>query len=175
MSFDGIIREAVTDDAEQLILHTKQVLREHSDVLAATVDEFNMTKEEEVEWIQTQKLEGLILVAEVEGKIVGMLNFRLSPRKQFSHTGMFGMSIQEKYTNKGIGSALLKRLLEWAETDERVEKISLEVFSNNLRAIQLYKKFGFKEEGRMHKKVKFGPNEYVDQIVMGKWIRRNGK
>jgi RimJ/RimL family protein N-acetyltransferase len=80
------------------------------------------------------------------------------------------MSIQEQFTNIGIGSSLIKKLLEWAKKDSGIEKISLEVFSNNKRAIHLYTKLGFAEEGRRKKQVKLGPNEYIDDILMSKFI-----
>ena len=79
--------------------------------------------------------------------------------KGIFHQGLFGKSIQETFANKGIGTCLIKKLLEWARKQEHIEKISLEVFSNNERAIHLYTKLGFKKEGRRHTHVKFGPNE----------------
>ncbi len=80
------------------------------------------------------------------------------------------MSIQEAYTNQGIGGSLIETLLEWDEKDNRVEKVSLEVFSNNRRAIHVYNKYGFTEEGIRKKQVKLGPGEYLDVIVMSRFI-----
>ena len=40
-----------------------------------------------------------------------------------------------------------------------------------LIAIHLYTKLGFKEEGRRNKHVKFGPNEYVDDIIMSQFVK----
>ncbi|WP_250159645.1 GNAT family N-acetyltransferase [Bacillus toyonensis] len=48
----------------------------------------------------------------------------------------------------GIGSKLLSHFIEWAKEQEGLEKICMDVFSNNERAINLYKRLGFKEEGR---------------------------
>lgn len=80
------------------------------------------------------------------------------------------MSIQEKYTNNGIGSLLMNELLKWAKKDHKVEKIYLEVFANNDRAIHLYQKLGFLEEGRKKKHVKQGTAEYVDEIIMSQFV-----
>lgn len=170
MEHNIIIRKANESDAEQIIQHTKKVLEESSHFLGTSLEEFNPTIEEEKSWLNSHNLQGLILVAEINKTIFGMLNFRLSTSKKFSHKGSFGMSIQEAYTNKGIGSALIKELIKWAKDDGRVEKISLEVFSNNERAIHLYKKLGFTEEGRLNKNAKLGPNEYVDDILMSIFI-----
>lgn len=165
-----IIRRATENDAEQIILHTKKVLEENSNVMGTTIGEFDLTIDEEKAWITFHFTQGLLLVAEVNETIIGMLSFRLSPRKRFNHQGMFGMSIQEQFTNKGIGSSLIKTMLKWALDDARVEKISLEVFSNNERAIHLYKKLGFTEEGRRKRQVKLGSNEYLDDILMSKFV-----
>jgi RimJ/RimL family protein N-acetyltransferase len=165
-----IIRKAVQEDAESLLLHFKKVLTENPNFFATTLEEFTITVAEEVEFIHNLEKNGLLLVAEVAGKIIGMLNFQLSPRKRFSHQGMFGMSIQEAYTNMGIGRSLINQLLDWAKNDPRVEKVSLEVFSNNERAIHVYRKLGFVEEGRRVKAAKLGPNEYVDDLVMSVFV-----
>lgn len=165
------IRKALEADAEQIILHTQKVLEESSYFLGTSLEEFHPTVEEEKAWIQSHNQHGLLLVAEDNGSIVGILNFRLSTSKKFSHKGYFGMSIQEAYTNKGIGSSLIKSLIDWAKEDNRVEKISLEVFSNNERAIHLYSKLGFIEEGRLVKNAKLGPNEYVDDIIMSMFVK----
>jgi RimJ/RimL family protein N-acetyltransferase len=171
MEHNLIIRKAQESDAEQLILHTQKVLEESSHFLGTSIEEFHPTIEEQKTWILSHNQHGLLLVVEDNGSIVGILNFRLSTSKKFSHKGFFGMSIQDSYTNKGIGSALIKSLIEWAKEDTRVEKISLEVFSNNERAIHLYSKLGFKEEGRLVKNAKLGPNQYVDDIIMSMLVK----
>ncbi|WP_442600114.1 GNAT family N-acetyltransferase [Neobacillus sp. D3-1R] len=171
MTSHFIIRKAEEKDAEQIIQHTKKVLEENSPFMGTSLEEFSITVEKEREFIKTHEEHGLILVAEMDKTIIGFLNFRLSSKKKFQHQGLFGMSIQEAYTNKGIGRALIQELLKWAEADPRVEKISLEVFSNNKRAIHLYSKLGFVEEGRRKKAAKLGPNEYVDDIFMSKFLK----
>jgi RimJ/RimL family protein N-acetyltransferase len=165
-----IIRKADVSDAEQIIAHTKKVLMESSHFLGTSVEEFQPTLEEEKDWIQHHQQHGLLLVAEVEKTIIGMLNFRLSTSKKFCHQGMFGMSIQEAYTNQKIGRELLQQLIDWARQDPRVEKISLEVFSNNERAIHLYTQLGFIVEGRRVKNAKIAPGIYVDDIMMSMFV-----
>ncbi|MBS4197083.1 GNAT family N-acetyltransferase [Lederbergia citri] len=170
MGNNYIIRRATENDAQQILIHTKKVLIENPHVTGITLGEFNPSLDEEKEWINSHNTQGLLLVAEVNSKIIGILSFHLSPLKRLSHQGIFGMSVQEEFANNGIGSSLIRELLAWAKTDQRVEKISLEVFSNNERAIHLYKKLGFTEEGRFKKQVKLDVNEYLDDIVMSKFI-----
>ncbi|MBM7578739.1 GNAT family N-acetyltransferase [Jeotgalibacillus terrae] len=165
-----IIRRVTTADAEQLRDHARKVLIENADRMGTSLNEFNVTIEEEIEWIRSHEKQGVIFAAEIDGMIIGMIKFRLSSLEKFSHQGLFGMSIQEAYTNQGIGRRLLEQLFDWAKQDDRVEKISLEVFADNDRAIHLYKKMGFVEEGRKVRHVKLGPDRYVDELLMGKFL-----
>ncbi len=70
----------------------------------------------------------------------------------------------------GIGKELIEALLDWAEANPLIEKVSLGVFSTNHRAISLYKRLGFIEEGRKIKEFKMSENEYVDDIIMYKLV-----
>lgn len=114
-----IIRKGVAGDAEQIIQHTKTVLQENPFVMGTTLEEFSVSVEEEREWINSHAEKGLLLVAEAEGQIIGLLNFKRSSHKKFSQNGTFSMSIQEKYTNNGIGSLLMNELLKWAKKDHK--------------------------------------------------------
>ena len=49
--------------------------------------------------------------------------------------------------NRGIGSILLDRLINIAKEMDAVTSITLEVNENNLPAIKLYEKYGFKKVG----------------------------
>lgn len=44
-------------------------------------------------------------------------------------------------------------MLEYAQNIDGLEKIELEVFSDNEKGIALYKKYGFEEEGRIKKSI----------------------
>ena len=54
--------------------------------------------------------------------------------------------VKKDFRNKGIGNALLNYLIEFCKS-KNLSKINLEVSSNNDIAINLYKKFGFKQVG----------------------------
>jgi RimJ/RimL family protein N-acetyltransferase len=47
----------------------------------------------------------------------------------------------------------------------------LAVFATNARAIGLYRKLGFVEEGRRPREVKFGADQYVDDILMYRFVK----
>ncbi|MFJ7917219.1 MULTISPECIES: GNAT family N-acetyltransferase [unclassified Lysinibacillus] len=165
------IRVAYQEDAEALLEIQKEVLAEET-YLITTIDEFQRTIDEQREWIQakiTNERE-TIFIAQYQGEIVGWLVFQSPQRKRLAHTGTFGMMVLNKYRGLGIGKRLIEKLLEWAENNPYIEKISLGVFSTNERAIALYKKMGFVEEGRKINEIKLQDNKYIDDILMYKIV-----
>jgi len=159
-----IIRNAEARDADEVLLLVKQVMEE-APFFPRAVDEFNFTVEQEEEYIKNATL---FLVAEKEGKIIGATTLDRSSIRKLNHTVSFGITILKEFSGQGIGSLLMKRVIEWAELNN-IEKIDLEVFSDNTPGISLYKKFGFIEEGRKRKAIKT-EDGYRDMILMGKFL-----
>jgi hypothetical protein len=48
----------------------------------------------------------------------------------------------------------------------------LQVRSSNTLAIKLYESLGFAEEGRKTKRLKYGPDDYQDDVYMALWVRK---
>ena len=89
-------------------------------------------------------------------------------RRRTAHRGTFGMGILKEWRGRGVGSAMLQCLIDWADSNPLIDKIGLGVFATNRPAIDLYRKRKFVEEGRQPKEVKVG-SEYVDVILMYKF------
>ena len=71
----------------------------------------------------------------------------------------------------GEGRALLVALILWAQQQSPIEKVCLEVFATNTRAISLYQALHFQEEGRLVKRIKLGPDAYVDTLRMARFVK----
>jgi len=56
------------------------------------------------------------------------------------------IAVLPDFRRKGIGKELLKKLLDILK-EEGVEEVFLEVRESNIPAIELYRRFGFKEVG----------------------------
>ncbi len=166
-----IIRSPIKQDATEVLQLAKSVIAEEIYQLT-TAAEFNMTIEAEEKWIEAHKTNPnhIILIAEMDSKIVGMLDFANGRRQRIAHTGEFGMSVELSARNQGIGSLLLQSLIEWTVENKTIEKIGLNVHSNNERAIALYKKMGFEIEGVRKHDLKYGDGQYIDTVVMGRFI-----
>ena len=166
-----IIREATEQDAEQTLWFGK-ILFSSSDQVLITPGEFTNTLEQQKEWIAGfQKSDSILLVAEQEGKVVGVLDVRRSNRKKIKHIAEFGVSVLPDFENRGIATKLIQTFLGWAEKESQIEKAVLTVFATNGRAIALYSKLGFTEECRHIKAIRQETGEYVDLIQMYKFIR----
>lgn len=163
------IREMEIDDAEKFLTYVK-IIGDETDNLTFTSDEMNYTIEEEksiIEGFRKNENE-LILKAETEkGEIVASLVFRSSMRKKVSHVGEFGISVLKKYWGIGIAKNMLKFLEDWASKAETISKINLRVKEDNIRAIELYKKLGYKDEGIRSRAYKID-EKYYSEVLMGK-------
>ena len=73
--------------------------------------------------------------------------------------------ISEEFQNKHYGLEALKRLIEYGFNKLNLEEISLTVYSNNYRALLLYKKIGFIPY-KIEEKVAIINGESVDTIYM---------
>ena len=70
---------------------------------------------------------------------------------------LYGLAVKETEFGRGLGSKLISEVLELI-SKEKILRIQLTVASNNIAAINLYKKFGFK-------KIDFLENEYGEGIL----------
>lgn len=61
-----------------------------------------------------------------------------------------GLCVLNEYQEKGYGSTILKSLLELAK-NTNINKLHLTVDIDNIRAIKLYKKYGFSIENENNK------------------------
>lgn len=166
-----VVRSAAEQDASAILSLAKSVIKEEIYQLTSAA-EFKMTVDAEEKWIRShfENPHHLILVAVFDGEIVGMLDFSNGHRERIAHTGEFGMSVAKEWRGQGIGAILLSALFEWATKNEILEKINLSVHSNNERAIALYKKVGFEVEGVRKKDLKYKDGQYVDTVIMGKFL-----
>lgn len=78
-----------------------------------------------------------------------------------------GIYIGDKnFRGKGYGTEAMKLLLDFIYEQTNLNKVQLEVFSFNQRAICSYKKCGFVVEGRIRQRI-FRNGEYHDKVIMG--------
>jgi len=144
------IREATREDASEMLQYISQIAGESNNLTFGPGD-FEITLEDEARFID-QSLHTnnqLFLVATLNDKIIGNLNFNGGHRPRIAHDGEFGVSVLKSYWSNGIANALIKYLLEWARNGNIITKINLKVRDDNENAIHLYKQLGFSIEGHI--------------------------
>lgn len=166
-----VVRTAKVEDALRTLQIQREVVAEGI-YLTTSAEEFDKTVDQQRDWINKVLHNDYetMLVAETSKGIVGWIVFLAPNRIRLSHTGSIGMMIEKKYRNSGIGKLLMKGILDWAELNPLIEKVSLGVFSTNERAIALYEKMGFTEEGRKVKEFKMENGSYIDDVLMCKFV-----
>lgn len=108
------------------------------------------------------------LVVEADGKVVGHGAVHFSSRwPRRKHAGEIGMAVHREWWRRGVGTALLKALIDLSEKWLNLNRIELAVFVDNEAAIGLYKKHGFEIEGR-HRNYAYRNGEYVDTYSMAR-------
>jgi len=127
------------------------------------------TKKEEIEYLNKifqaiKEKKGITITAFTKNLVVGNGEVnKLGERRE--HVGHLGISVRQDFRNKGIGQALMKELIRLAKEFLGIKLVTLDVFSNNPRAIRLYSKLGFKQCGCIPKAINY-KNHLLDNLIM---------
>lgn len=169
-----IIRQLQEKDAHALLTYLQTIFDE-APFLVTTNRDFNQTVEQQRQWITQFTANDLNygIIALLDGNIVGFLSFQNGGRERTKHTGSFGITVMQQARGKGIGTKMLQQLLDWTTAHPTIEKICLEVFSQNKKAIELYEKLGFGHEGSLKRAIKYEDGTYDDLLLMAKWVKDN--
>lgn len=111
---------------------------------------------------------GAVYYAIESEQVVGWCDIFPEDNPRQSHRGSLGMGLLPQYRGQQIGSRLLSIVLDHAK-ETSLEKVELNVYTSNISAIALYKKFGFEQEGLIRKYRKLD-GRYFDCLVMGKFL-----
>lgn len=163
------IRDAVVSDAE-ILAEAERETTKTPGLLVSQPGE--LTDQAFADYIVElgQHPRGKYIVA-CEGEIlVGHALLNPLRIKSLSHVVQLTIVVHPGFTGRGIGRLMLEYLIDWAKKADGVEKIELFTRSSNARAIALYKKLGFTEEGRLIKRVKLLDGTYLDDVLMGLWV-----
>ncbi|MCB1995926.1 MAG: GNAT family N-acetyltransferase [Rhodoferax sp.] len=127
----------------------------------------------EAQW--RQRLEGsdngsaeLSLVAERDGDIVGSAGLHpVGPAVRRRHVAIIGISVRPDAQGQGVGTALMQALCDYADRWAHILRIELGVYTDNVRAIALYRRFGFEVEGT-HRGYALRDGVFVDSHTMAR-------
>lgn len=110
----------------------------------------------------------LALVAERDGQVVGSAGLHpVGPALRRRHVAMLGISVAREHQRSGVGSALMRALIDYADRWGQILRIELTVFADNAGAIALYERCGFEHEGRA-RGYALRDGRYVDALYMAR-------
>lgn len=119
------------------------------------------------EWAEEEVAGRHRLVAEVDGRAVGLIGLNHRQRARLMHSGELGMYVHPDFWGRGIGSALMEAALEIADNWLDLKRVELGVYTHNEVGIHLYEKFSFEKEGRC-RCYAFGEGRWLDSFVMAR-------
>ena len=150
--FQDFINSLIEEEA-QLILNKKFSFEEEKKWL-----------EEQLELIKNRKT--VLLIAESGKEVIATTNITQRRGRQ-AHIGEFGISIRKGFRGIGLGSYLLEKIIKLAKKElrPRPKIIRLSVFSTNIPAIRLYKKFNFEKVAEIPKQIQF-KGKLINELIM---------
>ena len=99
--------------------------------------------------LATQDANRHFLVALIDGAIVGTGALHCEPNLRRRHAAGIGMAVADNFSGQGVGTALMEELISLADNWLGLLRLELTVFTDNVPAISLYRKFGFEREGTL--------------------------
>ena len=102
-----------------------------------------------------------------DGTVIGAAGLHLEGNPRMRHVGSVGLFVHTDYQNAGVGTALLKTLLDLADNWLMLVRVELTVFADNERAIHLYEKLGFEKEG-LKRMTTIRDGKYADEYMMAR-------
>jgi putative acetyltransferase len=110
---------------------------------------------------------GVELVCEIEGRAVGHLGIITSASHRRKHVASFGIVVHPDFQGRGVGNAMMTEMLKLADGWLNLVRVELGVFSENERAIALYRRHGFAIEGE-NRFDNFRDGRYVHTTIMAR-------
>jgi len=144
-----IIREATEKDEEKIKelikkLHAFEIPMEELYVAKPDTADRNLMFFKH----KTKNNNGTIFVVEIDDKIIGYAVCWIERRPTYLYKVdkigyISDVFVEEPYRGRGIGSALLGKILEWFK-NKNIKYVELSVLAKNEKAKKFYEKHGFK-------------------------------
>ena len=94
--------------------------------------------------------------------VIGACSLRIGK----SNSAEFSIFIDKNYCGQGIGKQAMKKLIRFGFSEINLHKIWGMVFEFNVGALEMYKKIGFKIEGKLREHL-FRDDRYYDVYIVG--------
>ncbi len=117
---------------------------------------------------QATEVDGIHLVAVHGNEVVASAGIHGHPNMpRLRHSGGLGICVTRAWQGRGVGSEMMRRLLDWADNWMGLLRVELSVYTDNVRAIALYRKHGFEMEGTL-RAFALRRGQYADVFMMAR-------
>lgn len=158
------IRQAREEDLTGLVGAIRAAIGDGEYIKAETVADI---VDNEGVLIRHNEIESrMFFVACVEGEVVGWVHLRHTDLRKLNHTAELTLGVLERYRGNGIGSQLLERGVNWAES-QGLEKIYNAIPASNEDAVDFLESHGFETEAIREDHYKLN-GSYVDEVMMAR-------
>ncbi len=136
---------------------------------------FSFSLKKEIEesaknWISFHKYRAS-LTGVINNQVCAIGTLFLMPYRKLAHHAMFYMIVDKNHRKKGIGSDMLKNLMNLAQNYFKLESIYTEVFEG-CPMISLLKKFNFEQFGYQPMYVQENNDKYLARILFNIWFNQ---
>ena len=163
-----------TRQLNQADLEEVLVWRNHPEVRKYMYTQHEITREEHSNWFDSVSKDKskVYLIAELEGKPIGLINFtEISEKNKSAFWGFYSGDL----STKGVGRLMEEAALNYAFNNLKLRKLSCEVLSSNPRVIKLHRRYGFSIEGIFKKHFVDSSSEELDiyrlALTKSEWVR----
>ena len=156
-----IVRGAEADDWEGIA-----AIRNSGNVVYHTLQLPYQSRDTVREHLENVPANRRMLVAEIVGQVVGQLELHLHEGRR-AHVASLGMMVHAGHQRQGVGFALMRAAIDLAENWLNIQRIELEVYTDNEAGLALYRKFGFVVEGTL-REYAYREGQFVDAFLMAR-------
>lgn len=132
----------------------------------ATLETDRRTPDERRQWLAARSPRHPVIVAQApDGAVVGWGSLNVfNARAAYRFVADLSVYVERGWRGRGVGSALLARLVELAR-EHGYHKMVLSAFPTNEAGLALYEKFGFRTVG-IYREQGLLDGRWVDTIIM---------
>lgn len=135
------IKLAQAEDAGAILRFLRQATIESDAVMIPHLERVTTNEEEKNITVINDSNDCIILLAVLEQEIVGMVTvMRLAKQPE---VGELGVVVEKQYWHQEIGQLLVDEAEYWFVNYSSLRRLTLDVFTDNVPAINLYRKMNF--------------------------------
>lgn len=152
---------------EESDLETVRQIHNQSETIFFLSDPFHVSEEEQVQWFKRLSLSRSSRRYVIQSKDLNVICgvIRLDRIDHTNKSLEIGADVSKDYRRRGIALEAYGCILQYVFSSLGMNRVSLVTLASNVAAKSLYKRLGFKIEGKQRKAI-FRNGKYEDLIMM---------